>query len=396
VKKIFIDPGHGGKDPGASGNGLQEKDIVLDLSLELADRLKSYDCQVKLSRDKDIYVDNGDRTKEANRWGADLYFSIHVNGHTNTDANGYEDFIYPTAPQKTASIRKAIHKPLSQVWTGDGRANRGMKTANFQVLRETRMAAVLVENGFISNPQDANLLKQPVFRDKLVGAMAAGIVEALNLKKDTAAPVGTPLLGPAQATIAQAQAWAKSRGAHQRFVDIANVYWRYGKLTGIRPEVAYAQAAKETAFGRYGGAVTPDQNNWAGIKTATAAGDRREDHETFSTPDDGVRGHFNHISAYVGLNPIGEPHGRWLVVKSLPWAGTVRTVEELGGRWAPAGGYGKSIVKDYLAGLLATKAPVGDDDSTELGRLRRELANATQEASSLRARLEQIKEISSL
>lgn len=109
----------------------------------------------------------------------------------------------------------------------------------------------------------------------------------------------------------------------------------------------YAQSAKETAFGKYGGAVKPDQNNWAGIKTWDASGDRPEDHESFPTPEDGVRAHFNHICAYVGLNPIGEPHGRYLLVKSLPWAGSVRYVEELGGKWAPSPDYGRSIVRDY-------------------------------------------------
>ncbi len=391
--KIFVDPGHGGKDPGASGNGLQEKDIVLDLALRLASKLKGYDCHVKLSRDRDAYVSLGDRAKAANTWGASFFLSIHVNAFGESTPSGYEDFTYTSVGAATQSIRKAIHPHIAKVWTDAGRMNRGMKTANFQVLRETAMPAMLVELGFISNPQDASLLRQDAFRDKLVNAMAIGIAEALNLKGGSAMPIGTLLVGPAQATVAQAQAWAKGRGAHQRFVDIAPTYRRYGQKTGIRADVLYCQAAKETAFGRYGGAVTPDQNNWAGIKTATAAGDRREDHETFSTPDDGVRGHFNHIGAYVGIDPIGEPHGRWMVVKSMPWAGTVRTVEELGGRWAPAGGYGESVVKDYLANLLSTEAPVMEDDSAELERLRQELVSVTQTASILQNKIEQIRGI---
>jgi N-acetylmuramoyl-L-alanine amidase len=355
--KIFIDPGHGGKDPGATGNGLQEKDVVLELALALAQVLEAYDCQVKLARDKDIYVDNGDRTKEANRWGADLYFSIHINGHTNIAANGYEDFIHLAAPQATANIRKTIHASLSRVWINFGRVNRGTKTANFQVLRETKMPAVLVENGFISNKEDADLLRNKDFRIKLVNAMLEGIVNALDLEKKQ---TGTTILGTPQATVDQAQEWARSRGAHQRFVNIAPVYWEYGEKTSIRPEVLYCQSAKETAFGKYTGVVKPDQNNWAGIKTRDASGDRPEDHESFPTPEDGVRAHFNHICAYVGLNPIGEPHGRYLLVKSLPWAGSVRHVEELGGRWAPAADYGESIVRDYLEGLLATEVSEND------------------------------------
>ena len=170
-------------------------------------------------------------------------------------------------------------------------------------------------------------------------------------------PVQTPITGPPQATVKQAQAWARARGAHQRFIGIADVYWYLGELTGIRPEVLYAQSAKETAYGKYGGAVTPDQNNWAGIKIRNPVGDRRDDHETFPTPTAGVIAHFNHMSAYVGLSPVGEPHPRYHVVMSLAWAGTVRSVEDLGGKWAPSASYGTDIVK-MLDGLLATPAPV--------------------------------------
>jgi N-acetyl-anhydromuramyl-L-alanine amidase AmpD len=177
-------------------------------------------------------------------------------------------------------------------------------------------------------------------------------------------PTGTPIMGPAQATFVQAQEWARLKGAHLRFIAIAPAYWSYGALTGIRPEVLYAQSAKETAYGRYGGAVTPDMNNWAGIKTKNATGDRREDHESFATPADGVRAHFNHMCAYVGLKPVGTPHGRYYVVQDLSWAGTVKDVEELGGKWAPSASYGIDIVK-MLAGLLATPAPAEPEPPVE-------------------------------
>ena len=106
----------------------------------------------------------------------------------------------------------------------------------------------------------------------------------------------------------------------------------------------YAQAAHETNFGHYTGQVPPAYNNWAGIKTANAAGDKPEDHEQFATPEDGVRAHFNHMAAYVGLKPIGEPHGRYFVVTRLSWAGSVKTVVELSGKWAPSATYHQRIV----------------------------------------------------
>lgn len=185
-----------------------------------------------------------------------------------------------------------------------------------------------------------------------------GWADFLNAVQQNLTPAeGTPIREEARATVEQAREWARRRQAHQRFIDIAAVYWSYGEKTGIRPEVLYAQSAKETAFGRYGGVVKPEQNNWAGIKVRQPRGEAAEDFESFATPQEGVRGHFNHMAAYLGLEPIGEPHGRYYVVKEMPWAGTVKYVEELGGKWAPAADYGLSIVKDYLNGLLATEAP---------------------------------------
>jgi hypothetical protein len=154
----------------------------------------------------------------------------------------------------------------------------------------------------------------------------------------------TPLLSATQVTVVRAQQWAASKGAHQRFIDIAPLYWEYGRRTGLCPEVLYAQAAYETHYGRFTGIVLPEYNNWAGIKIASSNGDNPEDHERFATPEDGVRAHFNHIAAYTGLNPLGEPHGRYHVILRMPWAGTVKTLEELSGKWAPSPTYHQRIV----------------------------------------------------
>ena len=159
----------------------------------------------------------------------------------------------------------------------------------------------------------------------------------------------TPILGESQISMESAIEWAKANDAADLFIDAAQYYWKYGELMGIRPEVLYAQAAKETGYGKYGGRVLPEMNNFAGIKKYGAVNDATEDHETFETREDGVRGHFNHMSAYVGVEPIGEVHGRYNSVKSLAWAGKVKYVEDLGGRWCPDLYYGYAIVKDMLS-----------------------------------------------
>ncbi len=165
----------------------------------------------------------------------------------------------------------------------------------------------------------------------------------------------TPMMGESTVTLEQAKRWAEKKGAHQRFIDIADYYWKYGEITGVRPEILYGQAAKETGFGKYTGQVKPEQNNWAGIKIKNPIADRPEDHETFATPEDGVRAHFNHISAYIGIDPVGEPHDRYYVLKTVAWRGTVKNVEQLGGKWAPDVTYGYNIVVKMLRSMENTK-----------------------------------------
>lgn len=162
-------------------------------------------------------------------------------------------------------------------------------------------------------------------------------------------PSNTPLLGEPQVSLETAKAWAKKSNAAQIFIDIADTYWKYGELTGIRPDILYAQAAKETGFGKFGRYVKAEDNNWAGIKPRYENGDV---HEVFDTPDDGVRAHFNHVAAYIGIEPYGEPHGRYYSVKSLSWAGTVTSLEELGGKWCPDLYYGYSILHNLLEPMI--------------------------------------------
>lgn len=169
------------------------------------------------------------------------------------------------------------------------------------------------------------------------------------------ASVKTPIKGDAQISQEQAVKWAKENGASDLFCEIAQYYWKYGTETGIRPEVMYAQAALETNYGNFGGRVTADMNNYAGVKTISATGDNPEDHETFPTKEDGVRGHFNHMCAYTGTNPVGTPHNRYYLALSADWAGTVQYVEDLGGKWCPDPEYGKTILNVFLDKMLDNK-----------------------------------------
>ncbi len=176
----------------------------------------------------------------------------------------------------------------------------------------------------------------------------------------------TSITGFAEASVEQARKWAESRDAHQRFIDIAPLYWEYGKKTGLRPEVLYAQSAMETNLGHFDGAVPAGYNNWAGLKIVEEDGDSRENHEKFDTAEEGVRAHFNHISAYTGFEPVGEPHGRYHLVKEQSWSGSVLFVEDLSGKWTPSEDYHVYILI-ALDQLLDTEAEKNDPETDENG-----------------------------
>lgn len=165
------------------------------------------------------------------------------------------------------------------------------------------------------------------------------ISEIITIDPDFVLPRSkTPLAGPAEVTAGQGKKWAESHGAHQRFLEIASLYWEYGEITGIRPEVLYAQAAIETRFGKFNTQLNPDDYNWGGIRVADPD-DSGYEYEAFAEPRDGVRAHFNHLAAYMGLNPVGEPHERYHVVKQQSWAGTIMYIDDLSGKWTTSDNY---------------------------------------------------------
>jgi N-acetylmuramoyl-L-alanine amidase len=191
--------------------------------------------------------------------------------------------------------------------------------------------------------------------EKNIASSNTGATPGTNISAEK-----TSIKGAAQVSLEQAQQWAVGRQAHQRFIDIAPLYWDYGQKTGMRPEVLYAQAAIETNFGKYDSLVSPEYNNWAGIKIANAQGDASEGHEQFATPEEGVRAHFNHMAAYVGLSPHGEPHARYHIVAAQSWAGSVIYLEDLSGKWTPALDY-HVYIQTLLEQIYITELPGQND-----------------------------------
>lgn len=219
--KIMIDAGHGGNDPGANHNGLQEKDVTLLLAMETkAELLQYFECEVFMTRNTDEFITLSDRTQLANRLKANFFYSVHVNAF-NGEAEGFESFIYSHAAEdsKTALYQDVIHGFIkNNILTREKLTDRGKKRANFHVLRETFMPAMLSEYFFIDNPEDSSKLKDIHFIHELAHATAFGIGMALNLKRKTAQPPQPPLTD--KLYIVQAGAFKDVRNANMRLAAL--------------------------------------------------------------------------------------------------------------------------------------------------------------------------------
>ena len=177
---VVIDPGHGGKDPGAIGiGGLEEKTITLPIAKMVY--LKSLNdplLRVVLTRRDDEYSSPTDRILAANDLGADLYVSIHANAFKTSDVSGVETLVGESQSEGSKSYRLA--EMLQQhVVFATGAVDRGIKWAPLFIRRAT-MPAALVETGFVTNPREARLLQSTSYQSTIADAILAAIREFLQ------------------------------------------------------------------------------------------------------------------------------------------------------------------------------------------------------------------------
>lgn len=225
VKKIVIDPGHGGKDPGAMAFGLKEKDIVLQTAKVMASVLESrLGCDVILTRQNDIFIPLEERTAIANTENADLFISLHINAHPLTEVRGIEtyflnlttnaeamrvaalenatsthqmsdlqdilsDIMQNSKIEESSRLAQLVHSSLMEEISKNGYSdikNLGIKQAPFYVLIGAQMPAILIELGFITNKADADNLTNTTFIRLLAKEITDGIVSYIS---DTTAQI---------------------------------------------------------------------------------------------------------------------------------------------------------------------------------------------------------------
>ncbi|MEK5187131.1 MULTISPECIES: N-acetylmuramoyl-L-alanine amidase family protein [Solibacillus] len=143
-------------DPGAIGTKSKEAENVLKVALALEKKLIAKGYKVRLSRRTDTYLSLTQRAQLANAWGAHIFISLHDNSAVNKTATGFETFIFNgPVSANTVKLQKSLHEAIIN---GIGFRDRGMKRANFAVVRETNMPAILIEYGFISNLDDEKII----------------------------------------------------------------------------------------------------------------------------------------------------------------------------------------------------------------------------------------------
>lgn len=172
---ICLDAGHGGTDPGAVNGGKREKDITLNLALKVG-ALIGDKVNVIYSRNNDTFIPLGNRCKISNNNKCDYFVSIHVNSAENKSAFGIETFTYTVPGDKASKLAKNVQTNLIKATASK---DRGIKTANYYVLKHTIAPAILIEVGFISNEVECKKLCSDDYQYKLAKAIADGILNSV-------------------------------------------------------------------------------------------------------------------------------------------------------------------------------------------------------------------------
>ena len=188
-KIVYLDAGHGGYDPGASYFGISEKSLTLAIQSRVKAKLEAEGYQVVTTRTSDTYVDLTDRSRAANASESDIFVSIHINASGSSAAQGIETYYYQPYAEYPSRINATYHANSTRLSMSDtlanaiqsslinatGAQNQGVKRQTFAVLRETTAPAVLLELGFLSNPQEAARLNTSAYQETLANAIVAGI-----------------------------------------------------------------------------------------------------------------------------------------------------------------------------------------------------------------------------
>jgi len=190
-KRVVVDPGHGGDDPGYVVGDLVEADLVWDLAARLEGRLVAAGVRADLTRGRDSTATDLERADFANASGADVLLSLHIDANGNPEARGVSTYHFGTGNGVSSTVGEQLAGlALREVVARTGMLNCRSHGKTWEMLRLTRMPAVRVELGYLSSPEDRQRLADPGFRDVVAEGLLAA-VQRLYLSKEVDPPTGT-------------------------------------------------------------------------------------------------------------------------------------------------------------------------------------------------------------
>ena len=345
--KIAISNGHGLHTAGkrtppfpGTGQVIKEWEFNHPTALKLAEILKADGHEVLLVSNTTEDTPLVTRVSRANNWKADLYVSIHYNAFQGIwGSHGGVETLHGLGSTNGKRAAELVQDELLKVLTW---RNRGVKPrSDLYELNRTIMPAILIEAGFMDNLDEASKMLDSQYQFNTAMAIANGINRYFNYTPRRGMLISTDKT----ATLLQMQAWARNKNATAQFVQLAPLFYTIGVQSGVNPVVAYAQAAKETGYGKFGGVINASFHNTCGLKTTEGGSNADPNaHQRFPNWRVGVQAHIDHLALYAGVEGYPKAdspdprHFSYLFGKAL-------TVESLGGQWAPSSTYGVDIVR---------------------------------------------------
>lgn len=341
---IVIDPGHGGKDIGVVGiTGLREKECTLNIAKKCGQYLVEKGLSVKYTRVADEFLNTSERIKIANEDENMLFISIHINSVKDSSISGCEAYTL----KKNSDGERLANDIVKSIINKLNLKLRGVKFANFTLLKDIKIPSVIIEVCYISNTNDEMLLRDEDFKTKVGEAIAKGVISYINEEevKEEVSKNNFDIISSETAIAAQAMQWAKNKGATEKFIALANIYWSLSEKMGkVNPVIAYAQAAIETSYGKYNDKIDESYKNPCGLRKTDSSDDNKESYVTFQSWSSGISAHLDHLALYGGAE--GYPKSNTTDPRHFSFLlGRAKTALELSGNWSPMRTYGESIVK---------------------------------------------------
>lgn len=401
VLVVAIDPGHGGGEAGAHANGVNEEEANWDIAVACMNELNTYSgVKAVLTKTNDQYMDREERINSAVNQGADIVVSIHCNSASAPSANGSEVWI----PNNSAYLYNETHvvgegagnSILRNLSSSCGLYNRGVKTRNCTDgetypspgglcdwyginywARWKGICGIIVEHAFVTNGSDASKLASSEWKTRMGQADAKGIAEYYGLSKTagggsdvssssvnkTGESVTTPMacednpaiMGSSKTSVNEMVAWFKSKNktfpssvytkyGTSSIEQFCNILFEEAQAEGVRAEVVFAQAMKETGWLGFGGQVSAEQCNFCGLG-ATDGGAAGADFSKYGSDAVrmGLRAQVQHLKAYASTDSlkkeIVDPRFNYVTRGYAP------KVKDLTGRWATSKTYGDDLTR---------------------------------------------------